>query len=264
MVKTEDNPCLQPCASRMRTPENHAAIQESLYQRGSNPALSTVQYYGETALPRPYDMAHREERHYTILAPPSSLPPMAGLPFRNVYQHQDYPFIDSQRALHCFDKPYDGRTADTERVFSAENPEEPINRDGATERERTRMHLLNDAFDELRKVVPKSNLSEHQKLSKIATLRLAIHYISALTSTLKSSGAEIRRVEIDDSGDRKPRRRTRTLLTRKDCKLFREECERQQKLAEVAGMSNVSVEKKTAENTSKNTTIDSKVEYINL
>ena len=69
------------------------------------------------------------------------------------------------------------------------------NRDGATERERTRMHMLNDAFDELRKVVPKSNLSEHQRLSKIATLRLAIHYISALTSILKSTGAEIRRIE---------------------------------------------------------------------
>ena len=69
------------------------------------------------------------------------------------------------------------------------------NRDGATERERTRMHMLNDAFDELRKVVPKSNLSEHQRLSKIATLRLAIHYISALTSILKSTGAEIRPIE---------------------------------------------------------------------
>ncbi len=69
------------------------------------------------------------------------------------------------------------------------------NRDGATERERNRMHMLNDAFDELRKVVPKSNLSEHQRLSKIATLRLAIHYISALTSILKSTGAEIRRIE---------------------------------------------------------------------
>ena len=69
------------------------------------------------------------------------------------------------------------------------------NRDGATERERTRMHMLNDAFDELRKVVPKSNLSEHQRLSKIATLRLAIHYISALTSILKSTGAEIRLID---------------------------------------------------------------------
>ncbi len=33
------------------------------------------------------------------------------------------------------------------------------------------MHILNDAFDELRKIVPKSNLNEHQRLSKIATLR---------------------------------------------------------------------------------------------
>lgn len=61
-------------------------------------------------------------------------------------------------------------------------------RNGATLRERNRMHILNDAFDDLRKIVPKSNLSEHQRLSKIATLRLAIHYISALTKILQSSG----------------------------------------------------------------------------
>ena len=58
-------------------------------------------------------------------------------------------------------------------------------RGGATERERNRMHMINEAFDRLREVVPKSNLSEHQKLSKIATLRLAIHYISALSSILQ-------------------------------------------------------------------------------
>jgi hypothetical protein len=61
-------------------------------------------------------------------------------------------------------------------------------RNGATLRERNRMHILNDAFDDLRKIVPKTNLSEHQRLSKIATLRLAIHYISALTKILQSSG----------------------------------------------------------------------------
>ncbi|KAI0240076.1 hypothetical protein LSAT2_009198, partial [Lamellibrachia satsuma] len=53
-------------------------------------------------------------------------------------------------------------------------------RNGATQRERNRMHALNEAFDRLRSVVPKSNHSDHQKLSKIATLRLAIHYITAL------------------------------------------------------------------------------------
>lgn len=37
-------------------------------------------------------------------------------------------------------------------------------------------------------MVPRSNLADHQRLSKIATLRLAIHYISALLDILKASG----------------------------------------------------------------------------
>ncbi|RUS83707.1 hypothetical protein EGW08_008555 [Elysia chlorotica] len=90
-----------------------------------------------------------------------------------------------------------------------------MSRIGATERERTRMHMLNDAFDELRKVVPKSNLSEHQKLSKIATLRLAIHYISALGSTLKATGAEIKLVKDTGVCDRRGKRRGRAGRRRK-------------------------------------------------
>ena len=86
-----------------------------------------------------------------------------------------------------------------------------VAREGATIRERNRMHMLNDAFDDLRKVVPKSNLSEHQKLSKIATLRLAIHYISALASILKSTGAEIKLIECSVPDRRGKRRATRTL-----------------------------------------------------
>ena len=57
-----------------------------------------------------------------------------------------------------------------------------------TVRERNRMHALNEAFDELRRVVPKANLHDHQRLSKIATLRLAIHYISCLTQILDAHG----------------------------------------------------------------------------
>ncbi|CAF4574244.1 unnamed protein product [Rotaria sp. Silwood2] len=59
-----------------------------------------------------------------------------------------------------------------------------------TIRERNRMHALNEAFDELRRVVPKANLHDHQRLSKIATLRLAIHYISCLTQILDGNGAK--------------------------------------------------------------------------
>ena len=59
-----------------------------------------------------------------------------------------------------------------------------------TIRERNRMHALNEAFDELRRVVPKANLYDHQRLSKIATLRLAIHYINCLTQILDGNRAK--------------------------------------------------------------------------
>ena len=54
----------------------------------------------------------------------------------------------------------------------------------ATERERARAHQLNDAFDRLRRVVPTSAYDERRRLSKIATLRLAVSYIGALTTLL--------------------------------------------------------------------------------
>ncbi len=54
----------------------------------------------------------------------------------------------------------------------------------ANERERSRMHGLNDALESLRKVVP--CYSKTQKLSKIETLRLAKNYIWALSETLSA------------------------------------------------------------------------------
>lgn len=108
--------------------------------------------------------------------------------------------------------------------FSSNTPTpvmEP-NRGDATERERSRMHMLNDAFDDLRQVVPKSNLSDHQKLSKIATLRLAIHYISALASILKSTGNDIQMIQtnsvIDRRGKRKGVKRKRNPKAEKETK----------------------------------------------
>lgn len=72
-------------------------------------------------------------------------------------------------------------------------------RDCATVRERNRMHKLNRAFEELRKVIPKTSYDGEEKLSKIATLRLAIHYISVLSSTLEQSSTEGR-----DGNDHEP------------------------------------------------------------
>ncbi|KAM8947646.1 neurogenic differentiation factor 2 [Pelodytes ibericus] len=59
-----------------------------------------------------------------------------------------------------------------------------VRRQKANARERNRMHDLNSALDNLRKVVP--CYSKTQKLSKIETLRLAKNYIWALSEILRS------------------------------------------------------------------------------
>jgi len=52
----------------------------------------------------------------------------------------------------------------------------------ANDRERNRMHSLNEALERLRLVLP--NSSEENKLTKIETLRFARNYIWTLTETL--------------------------------------------------------------------------------
>lgn len=54
----------------------------------------------------------------------------------------------------------------------------------ANDRERNRMHMLNEALDKLRKVLP--TFPEDNKLTKIETLRFAHNYIFALSQTLDS------------------------------------------------------------------------------
>lgn len=52
----------------------------------------------------------------------------------------------------------------------------------SNERERQRMHSLNDAFEGLRNVIP--HITMDRKLSKIETLTLAKNYIKALTNVI--------------------------------------------------------------------------------
>ncbi|KHN87761.1 Neurogenic differentiation factor 1 [Toxocara canis] len=59
-----------------------------------------------------------------------------------------------------------------------------LRRQKANCRERSRMHGLNQALDVLRQCVPLT--TQHQKLSKIETLRLARNYIAALNYILHS------------------------------------------------------------------------------
>ena len=83
------------------------------------------------------------------------------------------------------------------------------------------MHMLNDAFDTLRKVVPqvgRSNTGENQKLSKIATLKGAIQYIATLVHVLEEDGVKVK-VSCDHSVyDRRGRRRGRM---RRNCGIYK-------------------------------------------
>lgn len=54
----------------------------------------------------------------------------------------------------------------------------------ANARERSRIHILSDAFENLRGAVP--SFSQDQKLSKLAILKLATYYISALANLAES------------------------------------------------------------------------------
>lgn len=70
------------------------------------------------------------------------------------------------------------------KVTKVHKERSKVRRQKANARERTRMHDLNSALDNLRKVVP--CYSKTQKLSKIETLRLAKNYIWALSEILRN------------------------------------------------------------------------------
>lgn len=66
----------------------------------------------------------------------------------------------------------------------------------SNERERMRMHSLNDAFEQLREVIP--HIKMERKLSKIETLTLAKNYIMALTNVICEMRGEERHYTFDD------------------------------------------------------------------
>ncbi|XP_046570105.1 protein atonal homolog 1-like isoform X1 [Haliotis rubra] len=68
----------------------------------------------------------------------------------------------------------------------------------SNERERMRMHSLNDAFGELREVIPHVRLD--RKLSKIETLTLAKNYIKALTNVICEMRGENRPFTFEETG----------------------------------------------------------------
>jgi class B basic helix-loop-helix protein 8 len=72
----------------------------------------------------------------------------------------------------------------------------------SNERERQRMHSLNDAFQELRGVIPHVRIG--RRLSKIETLTLAKNYIKALTNVICETRGENPTYELEDLNADKP------------------------------------------------------------
>eukprot|EP00794_Sanderia_malayensis_P007077 gene7077-7874_t len=67
----------------------------------------------------------------------------------------------------------------------------------ANARERSRVHKLGKAFDNLRKVIP--SYSRDQKLSKLSILRIAISYLSGLMSLLNYDQSSQAREQFAES-----------------------------------------------------------------
>ncbi|XP_063697567.1 protein dimmed, partial [Culicoides brevitarsis] len=59
----------------------------------------------------------------------------------------------------------------------------------SNERERMRMHSLNDAFQSLRDIIP--HIKKERRLSKIETLTLGKNYINALHDTIIRMGGSV-------------------------------------------------------------------------
>ncbi|RWS14637.1 twist-related protein-like protein [Dinothrombium tinctorium] len=76
----------------------------------------------------------------------------------------------------------------------------------ANARERNRMQEINEAFEELKRVVPQFPPNKGpvcEKLTKITTLRLAVNYIAALSQILKQTDSENNdNLKVDNSKDR--------------------------------------------------------------
>ncbi|XP_039753865.1 protein dimmed-like [Pararge aegeria] len=70
----------------------------------------------------------------------------------------------------------------------------------SNERERMRMHSLNRAFEDLRRVIPHVK-KDNRSLSKIETLTLAKNYVKALTNAICTMRGEIPRYQFNSDDE---------------------------------------------------------------
>ncbi|XP_041978474.1 protein dimmed-like [Aricia agestis] len=70
----------------------------------------------------------------------------------------------------------------------------------SNERERMRMHSLNRAFEDLRRVIPHVK-KDNRSLSKIETLTLAKNYVKALTNAICTMRGEVPRYQFNSEDE---------------------------------------------------------------
>lgn len=93
-----------------------------------------------------------------------------------------------------------GMSSSSKRKRSGLNARERnLRRLESNERERMRMHGLNDAFQSLREVIP--HIKMQRKLSKIETLTLAKNYIKALTNVICDMRGEPKSYQLVDEDE---------------------------------------------------------------
>ncbi|XP_077595294.1 class A basic helix-loop-helix protein 15 [Stigmatopora nigra] len=80
------------------------------------------------------------------------------------------------------------------RSHGSATKERSVRRLESNERERQRMHKLNNAFQALREAIP--HVKTDKKLSKIETLTLAKNYIKALTSIILDMSGDLPAGEV--------------------------------------------------------------------
>ncbi|KAL4712296.1 hypothetical protein ACJJTC_004058 [Scirpophaga incertulas] len=78
--------------------------------------------------------------------------------------------------------------------------ERNIRRLESNERERMRMHSLNRAFEDLRRVIPHVK-KDNRSLSKIETLTLAKNYVKALTNAICTMRGEVPRYQFNSEDE---------------------------------------------------------------
>ncbi|XP_052752463.1 basic helix-loop-helix neural transcription factor TAP [Galleria mellonella] len=109
--------------------------------------------------------------------------------FENSIKTTSTPIKSKERKARDPNKPKRKYANGKNRVTRSKSPTQIMKikrnrRMKANDRERNRMHMLNEALDRLRCVLP--TFPEDTKLTKIETLRFAHNYIFALSQTLES------------------------------------------------------------------------------